>query len=42
MDRLHVTRAYASPIQSRSHCMPHPAPNQAAGFDPIRPSKISF
>ena len=42
MDRLHVTRAYASPIQSRSHCMPRPAPNQAAGFDPIRPSKISF
>lgn len=25
MDRLHVTRSYAAPLQSRSHCMPHPA-----------------
>ena len=24
MDRLHVTRSYAAPLQSRSHCMPHP------------------
>lgn len=29
MDRLHVTRSYATPIQSRSHCMAHPAPKQA-------------
>jgi hypothetical protein len=42
MDRLHVTRAYASPIQSRSHCVPHAAPNQTAGFDLIKPLKISF
>ncbi len=26
MDRLHVTRSYAQSIQSRSRCMPHPAP----------------
>ncbi len=26
MERLHVTRAYLSPIPRRSHCMPHPAP----------------
>jgi hypothetical protein len=26
MDRLHVTRSYAAPIQSRSSCMPHAAP----------------
>lgn len=26
MDRLHVTRSYAVPVRSRSHCMPHPAP----------------
>jgi hypothetical protein len=24
MDRLHVARSYAAPLQSRSHCMPHP------------------
>jgi hypothetical protein len=45
MDRLHVTRAYASPIQSSSHCVPHPAPNQPASFDPLslmRSDKISF
>lgn len=29
MDRLHVTRAYLSPIPMRSHCMPHPAPGHA-------------
>jgi hypothetical protein len=32
MDRLHVTRSYAAPIQSRSHCMAHPAP-KTASFD---------
>ena len=32
MDRLHVTRSYAAPLQSRSRCTPHPAPEQA-GFD---------
>jgi hypothetical protein len=25
MDRLHVTRSYATPLESRSHCMAHPA-----------------
>jgi hypothetical protein len=25
MDRLHVTRSYAAPLQSRSRCMPHQA-----------------
>jgi hypothetical protein len=33
MDRLHVTRSYATPLQSRSHCMPHAAKGQADGFD---------
>jgi hypothetical protein len=42
MDRLHVTRAYASPIQSRSHCVPHTAPGQPDTFDPIKPQKIIF
>ena len=25
MDRLHVTRAYLSGTEARSHCVPHPA-----------------
>lgn len=29
MDRLHVTRSYATPVQSRSRCMPHPVPRRA-------------
>jgi len=28
MDRLHVTRSYATPTQSRLHCMPHKAPGK--------------
>jgi hypothetical protein len=35
MDRLHVTRSYATPLQSRSRCMPHPAP-ESPGFDLLR------
>jgi hypothetical protein len=33
MDRLHVTRSYAAPAQSRLHCMPHPAAGHPASFD---------
>jgi hypothetical protein len=29
MDRLHVTRSYATPLPSRSRCMPHTAPERA-------------
>ncbi len=32
MDRLHVTRSYAAAQQSKSHCMPHPAPGRPAAF----------
>jgi len=28
MDRLHVTRSYATPVQSKLHCVPHPAAGQ--------------
>ena len=35
MDRLHVTRSYAAPVQSKSHCMPHPAADEPASFDPL-------
>ncbi|MDR3750411.1 MAG: hypothetical protein P4K94_02890 [Terracidiphilus sp.] len=33
MDRLHVTRSYATPVQSRSHCMAHPAKEQPGRFN---------
>jgi hypothetical protein len=33
MDRLHVTRSYAAPMQSKLHCMPHPPAGQSASFD---------
>jgi hypothetical protein len=36
MDRLHVTRSYATPVQSALHCMPHPAPSRPDRFDPLR------
>jgi len=32
MDRLHVTRSYASPAPSRLHCLPHPAPARQGAF----------
>ncbi|HXR39930.1 MAG TPA: hypothetical protein VN776_12580 [Terracidiphilus sp.] len=34
MDRLHVTRSYATPLQSRSHCMAHTT-GRATGFGPL-------
>jgi hypothetical protein len=33
MDRLHVTRSYAAPMQSKHHCMAHPAAGQPSSFD---------
>jgi hypothetical protein len=33
MDRLHVTRSYAMPIQSNPHCMPHSAASHSNAFD---------
>jgi hypothetical protein len=33
MDRMHVTRSYALPVQSRLHCLPHPAAGRSTGFD---------
>jgi hypothetical protein len=32
MDRLHVTRSYATPVQSKLHCVPHPAAGQPDSF----------
>lgn len=34
MDRMHVTRSYASGLQARSRCMPHAAKSAGAGFNP--------
>ncbi len=34
MDRLHVTRSYATGIEARSHCMARPAAGRAGAFDP--------
>jgi hypothetical protein len=34
MDRLHVTRSYAQPVQPRSHCMSVPATSSTSTFDP--------
>jgi hypothetical protein len=33
MDRLHVTRSYGAPMQSRLHCLPHPSSDRPASFD---------
>lgn len=45
MDRLHVTRAYTTPVQSRLHCMPHSATDQPTRFDPLtlrKPLELRF
>jgi hypothetical protein len=34
MDRLHVTRSYVAPAQSRLHCMAHKPAGEPARFDP--------
>jgi hypothetical protein len=34
MDRLHVTRSYSAPFESRRHCMPHDATPESQTFDP--------
>ena len=35
MDRMHVTKSYATPIQSKLHCMPRPATGNPTTFDPL-------
>jgi len=50
MDRMHVTRSYAAPIQSKLHCMPHAASGQPANsgqqsftpFDALRPRSLKL
>lgn len=35
MDRLHVTRSYATPARPALHCMPHTPTAQPGSFDPL-------
>jgi hypothetical protein len=46
MERLHVTRSYAAPLRSTSHCMPHEsAEGNATPFDPeslTRPTPLNL
>jgi hypothetical protein len=39
MDRLHVTKSYAAPVQSKLHCVPRPAASAPVSFDPLRLTK---
>jgi len=34
MDRLHVTRTYATPFSSKTHCAPHSGAEETAPFNP--------
>jgi len=34
MDRLHVTRSYSAPLESRRHCIPHDLTQEPNSFDP--------
>jgi hypothetical protein len=42
MDRLHVTRSYAAPVQSSVHCMPHAAASQPKTFELTRPLRLKL
>lgn len=45
MDRLHVTRSYMSPVESRSHCMVRKAAGGLGGFNPLdldRPLRLKL
>jgi hypothetical protein len=45
MDRLHVTRSYAAPVQSKLHCMPHKAAIRTESFNPLdlfKPRKLNL
>ncbi len=42
MDRLHVTRSYATPIQSQKHCMAKPAAKRFDLLDLSRPQGLNL
>ena len=45
MDRLHVTRSYAVPVQSKLHCMPRPPagqPGSSSLLDLLRPRSLKL
>jgi hypothetical protein len=41
MDRLHVTRSYATPLPSRIHCMAH-TPTRIDSLGPVRPLNLNL
>jgi hypothetical protein len=41
MDRLHVTRSYAAPMQSRNHCIAH-RPARIDSLGPIKPLNLNL
>jgi hypothetical protein len=42
MDRLHVTRSYATTVRSTRHCLPNADVGDAEDFDPERPLGLKF
>jgi hypothetical protein len=42
MDRLHVTRSFATPVQSRSHCLPHAKGNASNPDNLIGPLDLKL
>jgi hypothetical protein len=42
MDRLHVTRSYATTVRSTRHCLPSREADESDGFDPERPLGLKF
>lgn len=42
MDRFHVTRSYASPLQARRHCLPHESESGSDTSDPIQPLPLKL
>ena len=42
MDRLHVTRSYATTVQSSRHCLPNADAGEGEDFDPEKPVGLKF
>ncbi len=42
MERLHVTRSFAAPFESRRHCMPHTKTNEAEPGSLIHPLSVKL
>ena len=42
IDRLHVTRSYATTVRSTRHCLPSTETDESEEFDPERPLGLKF